>query len=104
MGIVLNYFDEIKRSMEHLAQDKRTIFLGQCVGCPGNALYKTVCDIDSSQRIEVPVMEDCQMGMSIGLALKGFIPVSIYPRWDFLVLATNQIVNHLDKLPQMTGG
>ena len=102
MGTVLNYFDEIKRSMEYIAQDERSVFLGQCVGYPGNILYKTVCDIDASKRIEVPVMEDCQMGMSIGLALNGLIPVTIYPRWDFLILATNHLVNHLNKFSKMT--
>jgi pyruvate/2-oxoglutarate/acetoin dehydrogenase E1 component len=100
----MNYFDELKRAMEFMAQDPRTIFLGQCVGYPGNALYKTVCDIDARQRIELPVMEETQMGMSIGMSLNGLIPVSVYPRWNFLVLATNQLANHLDKFPGMSGG
>ncbi len=104
MGDVLNYFDELTRSMQYLAQDERTIFLGQCVGYPGNALYKTLCDIDPSKRLEMPVIEDCQMGISIGLALKGFVPISIYPRWNFLILATNQLSNHLDKFAEMTDG
>ncbi len=39
------------------------------------------------------------MGMSIGLAIQGWIPVSIFTRWNFLLLAANQLVNHLDKLP-----
>ncbi len=38
-----------------------------------------------------------------GLALAGQIPVSIFPRWNFLLLAANQLVNHLDKLPLMSG-
>ena len=42
------------------------------------------------------------MGLTIGLALNNFIPVSIYPRWNFLLLAFNQLVNHLDKLAIMT--
>jgi pyruvate/2-oxoglutarate/acetoin dehydrogenase E1 component len=32
------------------------------------------------------------------------VPVTIYPRWNFLLLAANQIVNHLDKLPDMSSG
>jgi pyruvate/2-oxoglutarate/acetoin dehydrogenase E1 component len=104
VGDILNYFSELKRAMEYLASYDRTIFLGQCVEYPGNAIFKTVCDIDKSKRLELPVMEDCQMGISIGLALKGFIPITIYPRWNFLALSTNQIVNHLDKYPEMTAG
>ena len=44
------------------------------------------------------------MGLTIGLALNNFIPVSIYPRWNFLLLATNQLVNHLDKINIMSNG
>ena len=32
------------------------------------------------------------------------IPVSVFPRWNFLLLAVNQIVNHLDKIPLMSNG
>ncbi len=56
------------------------------------------------RRIEVPVFEDTQMGMSIGLSLAGYIPVSIFPRMDFLICAMNQLVNHLDKLEEFTHG
>ena len=53
------------------------------------------------RRIEMPVAEDMQMGLCTGLSLEGYIPVSFYCRWDFLLLAANQLVNHLDKLPMM---
>src|SRR3989344_5674105 len=56
------------------------------------------------KRIELPIMEEAQMGMSIGLALGGYTPVSIYPRIDFVLLATNQLVNHLDKMHEMSNG
>ena len=42
------------------------------------------------------------MGLATGTALTGLIPISIFPRWNFLLLATNQIVNHLDKLKEIT--
>ena len=44
------------------------------------------------------------MGMSVGLCLQGYTPITIYPRMDFLLLATNQLVNHLDKMPIITFG
>jgi pyruvate/2-oxoglutarate/acetoin dehydrogenase E1 component len=50
----------------------------------------------------MPVDEDFQMGLATGMALTGLIPISIFPRWNFLLLATNQIVNHLDKLKEIT--
>ena len=51
------------------------------------------------KRIEVGVAEDMQLGIAIGLAYAGKLPVCIFPRMDFLLCATNQLVNHLDKYP-----
>lgn len=90
--------------MELLSQDERVLFLGQTVNYPGTSVYGTLKNIAKSKKIELPIMEDAQMGMSIGLSLAGFIPVSIYPRIDFLILAMNQLVNHLDKIEEMSCG
>lgn len=84
--------------MTELANDQRVLFLGQGVRCPGTFMSTTLTAVSMEQRIELPVAEEMQMGMSIGLALAGFIPISIYPRWNFLILAANQLVNHLDKM------
>jgi pyruvate/2-oxoglutarate/acetoin dehydrogenase E1 component len=94
------YFDELKRAMEFLDSIPNSMFLGQAVGCPGTGMSNTLADCQQDKKLELPVFEDTQMGMSIGLALGGFLPISIYPRWNFLLLATNQLVNHLDKIPQ----
>jgi pyruvate/2-oxoglutarate/acetoin dehydrogenase E1 component len=52
----------------------------------------------------MPVSEEMQMGITNGLALNGLIPVSIYPRWNFFLLAINQLVNHLDKITEISAG
>ncbi len=96
------YKDELIRSMKYLSRDKRTIFLGQSVKYSGNAIFNTLRDIDDKKKIELPVFEDVQMGLSTGLALQGFIPITCYPRFDFLILAMNQLVNHLDKIRHMS--
>ena len=103
-GYYLNeYSSEIKRSMEFLARQDKVIFLGQTVGYPGSRFtYKTLKDIPLEKRIELPIAEEVQTGISIGLALNGYIPVSIYPRFDFLLLASNQLINHLDKMHEMS--
>jgi pyruvate/2-oxoglutarate/acetoin dehydrogenase E1 component len=100
----MKYFDELKRAMDMLAQDKRTYFIGQAVACPGTAMTNTVKDVPKERLLELPVAEEMQMGMSIGLALGGHVPVSFYPRWNFLLLAVNQIVSHLDKLSAVSNG
>ncbi len=98
------YFDELCRSMEYLAQDERVVFLGQAVAVNGTAMTTTLKKVNLSKLIELPVTEEMQMGMSTGLALVGSIPVTIFPRWNFLLLAVNQVVNHLDKLKRMSNG
>ena len=98
----MTYFGELQRAMEWLAGRPDTLFMGQAVGSPGTAMFNTLKEIDPSRRLELPVAEEMQMGMSIGLALQGLVPVSVFPRWNFLLLAVNQLVNHLDKLPMVS--
>ena len=100
----MKYFDELARAMEMLAKDERTYFIGQAVACPGTAMSNTVKNVPKEKLLELPVAEDMQMGMSIGLALSGHVPVSFYPRWNFLLVAVNQLVNHLDKLSIISNG
>jgi pyruvate/2-oxoglutarate/acetoin dehydrogenase E1 component len=88
--------------MEYLAKDDRTIFLGQAVAVPGTGMSNTLKDISKDKLIELPVAEEMQMGMSLGMALHGRIPISIYPRWNFLLCAVSQLVNHVDKLSLMS--
>ncbi len=98
------YKDELTKAMTILGDDPRTIFLGQTVEYSGSGMYDTLKNVSKDKRIELPVMEDVQMGMSIGLSLRGYIPISIYPRFDFLICAMNQLVNHLDKISEMSNG
>ena len=100
----LRYFDELKRSMEFLARDPRTVFIGQAVAVPGTGMSNTLKDIDARRLIELPVAEEMQMGMTTGMALAGLVPVSIFPRWNFLLCGLSQLVNHLDKLEVMSNG
>lgn len=88
--------------MEFLGSDDRTVFLGQAVAMPGTAMSNTLKDITKEKLIELPVVEEMQMGMSLGMALNGYIPISVYPRWNFLLCAVSQLVNHIDKLSYMS--
>lgn len=98
----MTYKDELTKAMKLLAEDKRVIFLGQTASYPGSPMHGTLEKIAASKRIELPLIEDVQMGMSIGLSLQGYVPVSLYPRMDFLICAMNQLVNHLDKIEEMS--
>ena len=100
----MKYVTELTKSMDFLAKDKRIIFLGQAVAYPGTGMTNTLKNVSKEKLYELPVAEEMQMGLTIGLALNNFVPVSIYPRWNFLLLATNQLINHLDKIKVMSNG
>ena len=81
-----------------LAEDERIVFVGQAVMFGGQRAHETFSDIPEARRIEMPVAEDFQLGFCTGLALQGKLPVSFFPRYDFLICASNQLINHLDKM------
>jgi pyruvate/2-oxoglutarate/acetoin dehydrogenase E1 component len=98
----MKYGEEIKKAMSLLAEHPDTIFIGQAVEYEGTGLYDSLKHIPDNKKMEFPVAEYLQMGISNGMAIEGMIPVSTYPRWNFLLMATDQIVNHLDKISLMS--
>lgn len=99
-----SYKNMLTNSMTELGKKNNTIFIGQQLLWYGNPMSSTVVNVPKEKLIEVPVMEESQMGMSLGMAMTGKFVITFYPRWDFLLCATNQLVNHLDKLELMSNG
>ena len=98
------YFDELQRAMTYLGEQEDTVFLGQAVAYAGTAMTNTLKGVDRDKLIEMPVDEEMQMGITNGLAVAGSVPISIYPRWNFLLLTMNQLINHLDRMPLFSHG
>ena len=96
------YQEALTTAMKMLSKNEKVIFLGQSVAVQGTAMRTTLETVPEKQLLELPVDEDFQMGLANGMALAGYLPVSVFPRWNFLLLATNQIVNHLDKLADLS--
>jgi len=99
--ISVDFDQAVNEAMLELAADPRTLFVGQSVAYDGATMYHSLNGIPREKRLEMPVIEDFQLGFCLGLSLKGRIPVCIYPRMDFLLLAMNQLVNHLDRFCEM---
>jgi len=99
---LMKYKQELIRAMNWLAEKEDTIFLGQACKVSGHAISSTIMDVPQDKRLEMPVFEETQLGISTGLALEGFVPITMYPRFDFFILAINQLVNHLDKMRDMS--
>jgi pyruvate/2-oxoglutarate/acetoin dehydrogenase E1 component len=98
------YFDALCQAMNTCAKDPRTVFIGQAVRYNGTAMFATLRDVPMEQRIEFPVAENFQMGTAIGISLGGYLPICIFPRWNFLLCAMDQLILHLDKLPIYSHG
>ncbi len=98
------YLDALTEAMKLSMENDKTIFIGQQIVYYGNPMSKTIEGLPKERMIETPVMEETQMGMTVGLAMAGHQVISFYPRWDFVILAANQLINHLDKLEVMSDG
>jgi pyruvate/2-oxoglutarate/acetoin dehydrogenase E1 component len=100
----MKYYEELQKAMSLLAEHPKTMFIGQAVEYEGTGLYDSLKHLPNNKKIELPVAEYLQSGIANGMAIEGMIPVSTFPRWNFLLMGTDQIVNHLDKFSTMSSG
>jgi len=98
------YNQKLKETMNWLATQDNVMFLGQAVCYAGTGCYESLTEVPANKKMEFPVAENLQIGVSTGMAINGMVPVSVVPRWNFLLCATDQIVNHLDKMPILSDG
>lgn len=93
------YFEQLCKAMTLISEQPHAIFMGQSCREKGTAMFTTLRDVPMEKRLELPVFENSQCGMAIGVALAGGLPISLYPRINFLLEALPQLVQHLDKIP-----
>jgi len=98
----MKYKDELIRSMKWLGEKEDTVFLGQACLVSGHAISSTLVEVPDAKKVELPVFEEMQLGLSTGMALEGYVPITMYPRFDFFILSCNQLINHLDKMREMS--
>lgn len=98
------YNQRLKEAMNWLSEQERIMILGQAVCYAGTGCYESLTEVPANKKMEFPVVENFQIGVSTGMAINGLVPVSVVPRWNFLLCATDQIVNHLDKMAAMSDG
>jgi pyruvate/2-oxoglutarate/acetoin dehydrogenase E1 component len=98
------YNQKLKEAMNWIGSQDRVMILGQAVCYAGTGCYESITEVPADKKMEFPVAENFQIGVSTGMAINGMVPVSVVPRWNFLLCATDQIVNHLDKMELMSDG
>ena len=97
----ISYKDAMIQSMTELAE-RDAIFIGYNVKY-GNAIG-TLKNVPDDQKLETPVAENLMAGLAIGMSFEGFLPVIYYERHDFMLVAADAIVNHIDKIERISHG
>ena len=94
------YRDRLTEAMT-LCGQHNALFLGQAIKFPGTGMTQSFQNVPDYQLIELPVFENTQLGMSIGLSIQSGQPVvSVFPRINFLLCAMDALVLHLDAIPR----
>jgi pyruvate/2-oxoglutarate/acetoin dehydrogenase E1 component len=97
----ISYKDAINQSMTELGEEG-AIFIGYNVAY-GDAMG-TLKGVPMEQKLETPVAENLMAGLAIGMSFEGFIPVVYYERHDFMAVAADAIINHIDKIERISHG
>lgn len=70
----------------------------------GSRMYGTLNGVPRKQCIEAPVAENLMVGLAMGMSLEGYRPVVCFERHDFMLLAMDALINHMDKMPWLSEG
>ncbi len=104
----LVYCDGIREGFEYcMDHDDKVFAIGQGLWSPwyvGRSMDNLDKRYGKERVIDTPVSEQATTGIAVGAALHGYRPIVIHPRMDFMVLATDQIVNQAAKWRHMLGG
>jgi acetoin:2,6-dichlorophenolindophenol oxidoreductase subunit beta len=104
----LIYARKLGSTLRHLLEvDPRVVILGEDILDPYGGAFKVTRGLSADFPTRVrgtPVSEAAIAGVSAGLALAGFRPISEIMFGDFLALCFDQIVNHVAKYRAMYDG
>lgn len=105
---VLTYTEAIRESLDQAMQLDPSVFvMGQDVDAPTGMFGATKGLHEAhgpDRNFDTPLAEAAMMGVAVGASLGGMRPVYFHNRPDFLLLASDQLVNHAAKWFYMFGG
>ncbi|MGD2058461.1 MAG: transketolase C-terminal domain-containing protein [Anaerolineales bacterium] len=90
-----------------LERSDRVYLLGEDLLDPYGGAFKVTRGLSSEfpgRVITTPVSEAGIVGVGIGMAMRGYLPVVEIMFGDFLMLAADQILNHASKFSWISGG
>lgn len=98
----ISYKDAVVRAMTNLGMSGNSFFIGYNVK-NGNAMG-TLNNVPDKFKIETPVAENLMTGLAIGMSFEGFKPVVYYERHDFMLVAADAIINHINHIERISHG
>ncbi|MDE2135347.1 MAG: alpha-ketoacid dehydrogenase subunit beta [Alphaproteobacteria bacterium] len=108
MSAPVSYAEAILQAFRYLLGNYPEVFaIGQGLWSPwyvGASMKDLDKEFGQARVIDTPISELATTGAAIGASLNGYRPIVIHPRMDFMVLATDQIVNQAAKWRHMLGG
>jgi len=99
----VKYKDRVSEAMTWIGKEDGSVFLGEGLINAGR-IYNTLGKVSTKRCIEFPICENLIAGSAIGLALYGLRPIIVFQRMDFMLIASDAIINHIALMPQMSGG
>lgn len=104
----ISYAEAIRTAFQYLLKTYPNVYtIGQGLWSPwyvGSSMTNLDHEFGKERVIDCPVSEAATTGMAIGSSLFGYRPIMVHPRMDFMLLATDQIVNQAAKWRHMLGG
>lgn len=105
---MISYGHAIREAFVYLLDKYPEVFvIGQGLWSPwyvGNTMQNLDVIYGKERIIDTPVSEAATTGVGIGASLAGYRPIVIHPRIDFMILASDQLVNQAAKWSYMLGG
>ena len=104
----LDYCGAIREAMSQEMERDSSVFV-YGIGVPTwSSIFGTtrgfVDKFGKDRCFDTPICEDAMTGFGLGAAIKGMRPIHVHIRTDFMVLATNQLVNMVSNYTYSTGG
>jgi len=97
---------KLNKLFRHILADKRVLLLGQSIRDPFGGAAKVTRGLSTTypdQVIDCPISEAAMIGISTGLAMQGFKPITEIMFADFLTLTVDQIYNIAVKIREIHG-
>jgi acetoin:2,6-dichlorophenolindophenol oxidoreductase subunit beta len=104
----LDYSGAVREAMWQEMERDPTVFI-YGIGVPAfsnvfNTTKGFAQRFGNDRCFDTPISEDCMTGFGLGAAIRGMRPIHVHIRVDFMILATNQLVNIISNYTYSTGG